>query len=53
MGLEFHDVYPSELEYEVDPEYIEKTRFRKRDVVRHGWHKKLKKDYLDILPPLK
>lgn len=24
------------LEYEVDPEYIEKTRFRKRDVVRHG-----------------
>lgn len=44
-GIEFHDVYPSELEYEVDPEYIEKTRFRKRDIVRRGWHKKLKRDY--------
>ena len=36
------------LEYKVDPEYIEKTRFRKRDVVRHGWHKKLKKDYCKL-----
>lgn len=39
-GLELHDIYPSELPYKVHPNYIEKTRFRKKDIVRAGWHRK-------------
>lgn len=39
-GFELYDVYPSELPYKVHPQYIEKTRFRKKDIVRAGWHRK-------------
>ena len=37
----FHDEYPKYFDYEIHPDYIEKTRFRKRDIVRCGWHRKL------------
>ena len=41
FGIEFHDVYPSELDYEVHPDYIKLTKFRKKQIVQHGWHRKL------------
>ena len=40
FGICFHDEYPENFEYEIHPDYIEKTRFRKRDIVRNGWHRK-------------
>jgi hypothetical protein len=40
FGIEFNDHHPSYFEYDIEPYYIEKTRFLKRDVVRAGWHKK-------------
>lgn len=35
----FHDFYPSEIEDEVDEEYIRKTFFTKRDIIRAGWYR--------------
>lgn len=37
--ITFHDVYPSELNEKVHPDYIEKTRFTKKDIVRSGWYR--------------
>lgn len=48
-GIEFHDVYPSELPYKVHPNSIEKTRFRKKDIVRAGWHRKLENVHRKII----
>ena len=35
----FHDFYPSEIEDEVDQEYVDKTFFTKRDIIRSGWYR--------------
>lgn len=48
-GIEFTDVYPSELSYNVHPSYIDKTRFRKKDIVRAGWHRKLENIHKSII----
>lgn len=34
-----HDFYPSEIEDEVNQEYIHKTFFTKRDIIRRGWYR--------------
>lgn len=47
-GVLLYDIHPSELDYEVDPKYIEKTRFLKRDIVRAGWHRKVEKKPIKI-----
>lgn len=47
-GIELHDVHPSELDYEVDPKYIKKTYFLKKDIIRPGWHKKVKRTPIKI-----
>ena len=44
FGISFHDESPSNFDYEVHPNYITKTSFRKKDVVRSGWHRKLKNE---------
>ena len=46
--ISFHDVYPENLDYKVHPEYISKTKFRKRDIVRAGWHRKLEMGHKKI-----
>ena len=38
----FEDTYPENLDYEIDESEISKTWFRKRPIVRTGWHRKLK-----------
>ena len=38
----FRDTYPEDLDYEVDESEISKTWFRKKPIVRTGWHRKLK-----------
>ena len=48
FGIEFQDVYPSELDYEVHPNYIELTKFRKKPIVRHGWHRKAENKFEKI-----
>jgi hypothetical protein len=47
--LEFHDCYPSELNYKVHPNYIDKTRFTKKDIVRSGWHRKLQNSHKKMI----
>ena len=47
-GIFFHDEYPENLSYKIHPGYITKTRFRKRDIVRAGWHRKLEKEHKKI-----
>lgn len=49
FGISFYDVYPEELDYTVHPNYISKTRFRKKDIVRSGWHRKLYDIYKEII----
>jgi hypothetical protein len=49
FGIEFHDEYPHNLGYEVHPQYIKKTRFRKKDIVRPGWHRKKDNIYKEII----
>lgn len=47
-GISFHDESPEHFDYKIHPSYIEKTRFRKKDVVRAGWHRKLDKEHKKI-----
>lgn len=48
-GIELHDCYPSELNYEVHPDYIKKTWLTKKDIVRSGWHRKLYNKHKKII----
>lgn len=47
-GISFHDESPEHFDYKIHPSWIEKTRFRKKDVVRAGWHRKLDKEHKKI-----
>ena len=47
--LLFNDCYPSELDYEVHPSYISKTKFTHKDIVRSGWHRKLNNSHKKII----
>ena len=49
FGIQFHDCYPSELDYEVHPKYINKTWLTKKDIVRSGWHRKLHNQHQKII----
>ena len=49
FGIEFHDEYPKYFDYEVHPKYIKKTRFRKKDIVRSGWHRKLNNEHKKVM----
>ena len=49
FGISFSDCYPSELDYEVHPNYIGKTKFTHKDIVRSGWHRKLNNSHQKII----
>lgn len=39
-GIEIHDEYLKYFDYEVHPNYIKLTKFRKKPIIRSGWHRK-------------
>lgn len=43
------DVKPQDLDYKVHPDYIKKTFFGKKDIVRKGWHRGLKNEHCKII----
>ena len=49
FGICFEDTYPSKFDYEIAPEYISKTWFTKKDIVRSGWHRKLHNKHIRIV----
>ena len=49
FGILFDSEYPKNIDYEVHPSYIEKTRFRHKDIVRAGWHRKLKNEHRKLI----
>lgn len=49
FGFFPYDEYLSNIEYQVHPDYIEKTRFLKKDIVRVGWHRKLENKHKSII----
>ena len=48
-GIEFDDEYPNNFDYEVHPNYIKLTKFRKKPIVRHGWHRKKNNKHITII----
>ena len=48
-GIEFHDECPSNFDYEIHPSSITKTRFRKKDIVRSGWHRKMENKHFKMI----
>lgn len=48
-GIEFHDEHPSNFDYEIHPSSITQTRFRKKDVVRSGWHRKMENKHFKMI----
>lgn len=49
FGIDFEDEYPENFNYEIHPNYIKKTRFRKKDIVRSGWHRKLHNKHKKVM----
>ena len=48
-GFELHDEYLKEFDYKVHPDYIDKTKFTKMDIVRRGWHRKLENKHKKVI----
>ena len=48
-GLTSHDEYPNKFDYEIHPDYIELTKFRKKPIVRSGWHRKKENHHKNII----